>query len=377
MFTVPTLGEVHRIFLPTVRQFFGDVEGVFWGWLEKRNELVFPEVGAVVFVRPASEPDSLRGTNLTVAGMDEVATEDQEESFRILQGSIRQTGFGVNQLWVTGTPKVRRRWIKQIWNDGVNPLSGKPLARREDYPIFRLRTVDNIHLPQDFKDSLLEDWGDSRLARQELFGEFIEVEGLAFPNLDAEAHLRYPGEDVEVVRKVFGLDMGGASPTAIVEWWLDRQGNKWAVAEFYKRNADEYDWVQWLADRGAKRVVCDPSASDLQIDHWRRQYGIYITRAAPPIKRFVGRVQAWGTGLSMVDSLGRAKPPQIRIAPSCVNLWDELVNAAFKKVKGRNDPEDAWEPGTADHAIDAGAYGLSDFENYYANIQPVNIQRVL
>jgi len=360
MFTVPTLGDVDRILLPKMREFFGVFEGDMWGWLEKKSQIVFPKhrgpngEGGVVFVRPASEPDSMRGPTLAAAAMDEIGTEDQHAAFQILQPAVfgGQPGFP-HQIWVTSTPRVERKWVKQRWADHLNPLTGDPLPP-EDYPIFRARTVDNYHLEAEAIQSLVSEFGNSREAQQELEGEFIALEGTVFGMLDPEVHLRYPPEDTVFTRTVFGFDIGGSAPTAIIQWKLDRQFRKWAVAEFYKPDADEYEWVKWLADRGALRVFCDPAISDRTLLYWSRVHGIRFVRARD--KTHEGRLNVWKTGLSH-----ETRPPSIFISPDCPMLWNELLELRRKRV-GDEEYSEAWARSTADHAYDAGAYGLQELQ---------------
>jgi hypothetical protein len=361
MFTVPTLGDVDRILLPKMREFFGPWYGKNWGWLEKKSQIVFPEYrgvdgeGGIAFVRPASEPDSMRGPTLAAAAMDEIGTENQYEAFQILQPAVfgGQKGFP-HQIWTTTTPRVEQKWVKQVWDEHVSPSTGDSLPA-EDYPIFRARTVDNYHLDPESIQSLLSTYGSERDRQQELEGEFITLEGTVFDMLDPEVHLRYPPEDAEFTRTVFGFDIGGTSPTAIIQWKMDRQFRKYAVAEYYRANADEYDWIKWLADHNAMRVMCDPAIGENLLRYWRRKYNVHFARAYD--KTHEGRLNVWRTGFNQ-------RPPQIYISPDCPMLWDELVNLRRKR-KGEDDySEKQWASGVADHAYDAGAYGLQDIDRF-------------
>ena len=361
MFTVPTLGDVDRILLPKMREFFGAFEGDMWGWLEKKSQIVFPKhrgpngEGGVVFVRPSSEPDSMRGPTLAAAAMDEVGIQDQHAAFQILQPAVfgGQKGFP-HQIWVTSTPRDVQPWVKARWADNLNPLTGNPLPP-EDYPVFKAKTVDNYHLEEAEVSALVTEWGNTRQARQELEGEFLSLEGVVFDILDPEVHLKYPPEDAEFVRTVFGFDIGGTSPTAIIQWKMDRQFRKYAVAEYYRANADEYDWIKWLADHNAMRVMCDPAIGENLLRYWRRKYNVHFARAYD--KTHEGRLNVWRTGLNQ-------RPPQIYISPDCPMLWDELINLRRKR-KGEDDySEKDWASGCADHAYDAGAYGLQDIDRF-------------
>ena len=359
IFTIPTAGDIERIIMPKMHEFFGAFYGSLWGWLEKKQEIIFPNhrgpngEGGIVFLRTIQEPQFLRGITPAAGAMDEVGTENQEEAFRILQPAVMlgQPGFP-HQLWVTTTPNVTWPWVKQRWQEHINPLTGEALPPA-DYPLFRARTQDNIHLPADQVGALQAEWGNSRWALQELEGQFITVTGAAFDGLSPDVHLRHPPADTEWVRSVVGLDFGERRPTALIEWRMDRSRRLWAVNEFYKRDASDYDWLRWCADNEVKKVICDPTGSDRDLAHWRKVYGINIERATPSAKTFRGRWALWQDRLRVrEDGL-----PGLYISPSCYNLWDELMN-----LRHKDDDRQGWIPGTADHAYDAGAYGMSWFE---------------
>ena len=177
--TSPTYVQVRDNLVPAFRQMFGAGEGNVWEYRRADHEIRFSN-GSKILLRPANEPDRLRGLSLAFFGMDEIAIGDQLESFLILQAALRQSGFK-QQGWVTSTPHWRRPWIRKIWQDGRNPVTGVAFKDRGDYPIYRAKTVDNTHLPESFVDDLRQMAPSERYVRQELYGEFIDVEGVAFP----------------------------------------------------------------------------------------------------------------------------------------------------------------------------------------------------
>lgn len=350
--TVPINDQVDKILLPSMRKFYGPAEGQDWVWQEKKSKLVFPGLRSQIFVRPALEYDSLRGPDYAFFSMDEVGTGDQMTAFYILQPTLRQTGYP-HQGWVTTTPSTQR-WVKTLWEDHVDPMSEQPLRDPEQYVLFNAKSWDNLHLPEWQREKMKAEAEVSRWARQEYGGEFLSLEGLAFPDLDAATHRRTAGTDWGP-RESVGFDFGASSATSLIHWKLDLSGRPWAVDEFYKRGATEYDWVTWLADRQLYTVTCDPSISDKQIIDWRQRYGIYMRRASPSIRTFPGRYAIW-SGMLAVKPDGL---PGGFITPNCPNLWNELTNLAFHTSRVGGVETDRWATGVQDHAYDAGAYGLS------------------
>lgn len=358
----PVYNDIETIFLPEMRKFFGELEGSAWVYLEKKKQLVFPQQGSRAFLLSAEEPDRGRGLNIAWFWMEEVGIgSGHKHLFFILQPALRQFGndYDAYQGWLTSTPNVQRPWLKQIYQDGIHPISEDPIAEREEYPIFPARTIDNPCLPRKRVEMLIREWGESRMAQQELEGKFISVEGVVYPELSESIHLRAPSENIEFIRTVVGLDFGQARPTAMVEWKMDRSRKIWATREFYMRDATDYDWGQTIQEWGAKLIICDPSASEKDLRHWRQMYGIQIK--ASKSRRWDERVRLWRSRL-LVQPDGN---PGLYISPDCPNLWNELLNLAYYIKKGSEEVEESFAPGTLDHAWDAGAYGLSYFDRGY------------
>lgn len=353
VFTVPTMFGADLFFMPKWSDLYRDFRGTLWEWHEKKACIRFPQWDGTMFIRSAGEPEPLRGGELARGYMDEAASlavPDQEMTFRIGQGRIRQQGFGPNQISVATTPQQTRQWIIKRWLHGINPLTNRPHKHPYNYKLFLASTDENPHLDQDYKDDLAAEWGDSRWGRQERGGEFLSLEGLMYDHIKPEDAFIDPHPETVFNRTVYGIDFGVSSPTAIIEWKRDTSGRKWATDEFYKRNASEEDWVRWLSEKNATMVRCDPSASEQQIQYWRQRYALNIQRSRA--KSFGDRVNLW-------KGLGQT----VFITRKARNAWEEVQNLAQRQNK-QGDWLNEWAPGCADHAWDGGAYGLSDFHTY-------------
>ena len=211
-------------------------------------------------------------------------------------------------------------------------------------------------------------YGDTRLAAQELEGDFVALEGAAFEEFGV-THNRRPAEDDVFQKTVYGIDFGATSPTALYELNLDLSDRVWCTWEFYKRNADDYDWIMALKDRNPSAVVyCDPSRSEKEMEELRRRYGVNLKRST--VKRFDDRVRLWRNRLALRDGV----PRMFVDFGACPNLVSELQNLAFARARIGEYSVDKWEPGCSDHGFDGGAYGLSAFDRNY-NIKPVTVSR--
>jgi phage terminase large subunit-like protein len=123
---------------------------------------------AEVRFRTAEDPEKMRGPNLRGAWLDE-ASLMHEEVRKIVYGSLRSDGH-LGWLSATFTPKGRSHWTFAAFGAGLPNTAMVKAATRE-----------NPFNHADFEQTLREQYGDSPFARQELEGDFVQVEGAVFP----------------------------------------------------------------------------------------------------------------------------------------------------------------------------------------------------
>lgn len=125
--------------------------------------------GAEVLLRSADDPERLRGPNLSGAVLMEAAIMHRD-AYEIAIACLREGG---EQGWLTcsTTPKGPSHWTHEVFATG-----------RPDTALFRARTDQNPFLPPEFAATLERQYGDTQFARQELGGEFVQIEGAEFPS---------------------------------------------------------------------------------------------------------------------------------------------------------------------------------------------------
>lgn len=349
--TCITIDDFPRTIEPAIMDLFGSAKGKLWEYREKARELVFPTLDALCWVRPSSEPDTGVGMTIAFFWMDEAGTQcDQYSPFRHLSAGLRQAGYP-HQGWITTTPRIDYLWVKQLWQDHELPMTGKPV-KAEAYPVFHARTIDNWkHGAPEVREELLREYEGTRWAAQELEGRFISIEGIALPELKEAIHYINPPAGTEFVKRVAGIDFGQAAPTAVILWAQDRANRLWAIDEFYKRGATDQEWLTWVADREIKKVRCDPAVSEEQLRAWRKRYGVNIVRSNA--KEFDVRLKMYRN---------RLQNNALFITPACPNLWEELTNLRYYRGVRKEWQSDRWADGVQDHAFDAGAYSISEFD---------------
>ena len=122
--------------------------------------------GAEIIGRTADDPERLRGPNVSGVWLDE-ASLMQEAVLDICLGRLREAGEH-GWLSATFTPRGKRHWTYRFFGE-----SGQAV-------LFHCRTQDNPFLPSGFSGSLVDRYSP-QFARQELGGEFVEIEGSEFP----------------------------------------------------------------------------------------------------------------------------------------------------------------------------------------------------
>jgi phage terminase large subunit-like protein len=125
--------------------------------------------GAEVLFRSGDRPELLRGPNLSGVWLDEASLMDRAV-YDIAIGRLRQDR---EQGWLTATftPKGPTHWTYEVFATG-----------RPDTHLVRAKTADNPFNPRGFAATLARQYGDTPFARQELLGEFIQVDGAVFPS---------------------------------------------------------------------------------------------------------------------------------------------------------------------------------------------------
>lgn len=149
--------------------------------------------GAEILGRSADAPDRLRGPNLSGAWLDE-ASLMQEAVYDIILGRLREAS---EQGWVsaTFTPRGKRHWTYRVFAEDKTAL------------LVHSRTDQNPFIPQEFAAGLQDRYAP-QWARQELGGEFVEIEGSEFPAKWFGDHAwfeRWPIEE-RMILKTMALD---------------------------------------------------------------------------------------------------------------------------------------------------------------------------
>lgn len=125
--------------------------------------------GALGFVHSAEDPEALRGPEYDRAWFDEpmaCKAKQREETMSNLRFGLRiETNGTQPRLIITTTPK-KHAWMRKMLADAKNPKKRIAFTRGSTY-----ENEDN--LAASFIDGIKEDFEDTRLGKQEIYGELI------------------------------------------------------------------------------------------------------------------------------------------------------------------------------------------------------------
>ncbi len=143
-------------------------------------------------------PDNIRGIEAGWHGSDEIAfASKKEEAIKICKGRLRYPGSPRFERFTTSPNGYDMLYDKFENMDGSSATDKIHLVRG--------RTCDNTFLPPGYFEELLDDYGgpDNPLARQELFGEFVNLQaGQVYWAFNRDIHVQpvsyFPGYPIYV-----------------------------------------------------------------------------------------------------------------------------------------------------------------------------------
>jgi hypothetical protein len=171
-----------------------------------RRRLTWPN-GAVAITYSAEEPDRLRGPQHDLASCDELATWPRPAAFDNLLLGLR---LGQDpRLCVTTTPRPVHLVVELV-RDATTALT-------------RATTYENrAHLAPSFFERVVTKYEGTRLGRQELHAEILEVgEGAWFTHFDPARHVSAAAEYHTGYPVYLAIDAGSARHTGAV-WFQVR-----------------------------------------------------------------------------------------------------------------------------------------------------------
>lgn len=236
---------------------------------KKRLEIA----NTTAYLYSLERPDNIRGIEVGWVGNDEIAfAQRKEEAMKVIKGRLRYPG----------SPRFERHTTSPNGYDLLyDAFEGKDGANQTaKHHLIRGRTCDNTFLPAGYFEELLEDYGgpDNPLARQELFGEFVNLQaGQVYWAFNRDIHVQpvnyFPGYPIYVGQD-FNIDNMCSCLIQYVngifyvidEIILDQYGaNTDNAAEHILRKTDGYSAMVVPDSTGSARKTSAKGRTDIEI----------------------------------------------------------------------------------------------------------------
>jgi PBSX family phage terminase large subunit len=216
-------------------------------------------MGRKIYLEGASDAraeEKIRGMTLCGAYCDEITLFGQE-FFAMLLSRLSYPGA---KLIGTTNPDSPEHWLKKKYLDRADEL---------DLYSQKFLIDDNEFLSADFVENLKKEYTGVFYDRF-ICGEWVNAEGLVYPNFSEERHVV---SEVELGGEYYiSIDYGTLNPCSMGLWQLDRlRGVAVRLREFYydgrkerRQMTDEeyYTQLEILAgDLPIRQVIIDPSAA--------------------------------------------------------------------------------------------------------------------
>lgn len=331
MYVSPTHSLAQKTIVLTLKEIFrrSDID---FTYNQQRGEFRIHNWDGIIWIGSGDKPDSLRGPNLSWAGIDEPFIQ-KREVFEQMIARVRHPDSNQSEIFLTGTPE-ELNWGYQLIND-----------QKLDIGMVNASTLDNPYLPQEYKDSLLAAYSKEQIDAY-VHGKFVNLtQGRVYKDFDRDKHCMH--RETEGWEIGAGQDYNVDANTVVVFAYSKKEIH--VFDEIRLNNSGTYDIAEKLKDRypGIK-VFPDSSGSarktsSQKSDHEiMRQAGFQVLapKKNPPVR---DRVNAFNKILR-----------EERITfENCPNLIMDLERNVWRN--GDIDKRDSEQT----HASDAMGYAIN------------------
>lgn len=329
MYVSPSYALSQKTIVITLKEIM-DRSEVDYTYNQQRNEFRIHNWDGVIWVGSGDKPDSLRGPNLAWAGIDEPFIQ-KKEVFDQMVARVRHPEAAQREIFLTGTPE-ELNW-------------GYQLSSRTDMDMGIVvgSTLDNEHLPQEYKDNLLSAYSSEQIQAY-VHGQFVNLtQGRVYKDFSREhiTSLKTDGWEIGA-----GIDFNVDALSGIV--FAHSKNHIHVFDEIRLRNAGTYDLANELKEKypGIK-VYPDATGSArktsaAETDHdILRQAGFRVMsgRKNPPVR-------------DRVNSVNRIFRKNMATVENCPYLIMDLERNVWRN--GDIDKRDAEQT----HASDAFGYAV-------------------
>lgn len=276
----------------------------------KENKGVLLIRNTKIFCRSLENYEAHRGIELGWYWIDE-ACYAKKQARQTLLGRLRDKR-GPLQERLTSTPKGYD-WVYE-------------LSETKKLKLYRARTADNVFLPTDYEQTLLENY-DSKLIAQEVGGEFINIfSGQIYYAFDRNKNVQ-EFEQLPNIPLVVGMDFNVDPMTAVICQVYDNK--VWVLDEFVLDNSNTDEMSKRIVQKYSSGLTVIPDATGKALktssagltDHEiLRQYGFNIPRVHNP---YTG--DRYNCMNNLLDKI------RLVIHPRCRNTIKDLERVSYRE----------------------------------------------
>jgi phage terminase large subunit len=312
-------------------------------------------------LKGADNPDSLRGTGIFGAVMDEYAFMPDG---KYLYDTIVRPALADRNGWAIfiSTPNG----IVNHFYDIVKSAQADP----ERYFFSHATALDNPYFTKaEFEEAKREYEKEGKLEQfnQEWMAEFVNPTQLVYGNFDSNTHVFHNMDDIpREGTKNLTIDFGMTDPTAALFVHIDYTGTWWIYDEIYKTDLhlDQLIYVlrDKMGDDNFTRIIGD-GAARFELESLRKRR-FRITGAKKGADSIANGIRELSALLNVREGTGK---PKLFIHASCKNAIKEFERYSWERDSSGeiiNTPEDVFN-----HAMDALRYLALDKVNPFNKVK--------
>ena len=257
--------------------------GLDYTYNQQRAEFKIHNWDGTIWFGSGDKPDSLRGPNIASAIIDEPFIQ-KREVFEQMIARVRHPEAAKSQIFLTGTPE-QLNW-------GFNLANNKEM----DIGVIQASTLDNPHLPDDYKETLLKSYSKEQIDAY-VHGKFVNLtQGRVYHEFDRNKHIQ-TRNDLQSWDVGCGVDFNVDQLSACI--FRHTKDEIHVEKEIRLKNAGTYDLAEQLKYiYPAIKVYPDASGSARKTsaahtDHDIMKmagFQVLSPRANPPVKDRVNSV---------------------------------------------------------------------------------------
>ncbi len=260
-----------------------------------------------IALKGADNPESLKGTGLEYAVLDEYAYIKQNVWEEVIRPMLTDTKGGA--LFI-GTPQGKNN-LWRLWLKGQRHETG--------FSSYQFKTVDNPFIdPKEIEEAKTQ--VNERYFRQEYEASFEDYTGLIYPEFNHKSHVVEPFYIDKMFPRTGAIDPAISGTTAALKAMIDEDGALTIYEEYYQANKRVSEITPDIKEDGVSWFI-DPASSSKNIQREGKLYALYDEYAdqglyARPAEHDVD------SGINRVAEY--FKQNKIRIFSTCKNLINEL-----------------------------------------------------